>query len=128
MKQVFTLVHATARSRALEAVRAAPDGMVGEVKPPNRTLEQNALLWSRLTEISRRVEWHGRYLDPESWKHIFTAALSKQDVVPGIDGGFVILEKSTARMSKREMTDLLDLIDAFAAERNIDWKDDELAQ
>ncbi|MBN9463460.1 MAG: recombination protein NinB [Burkholderiales bacterium] len=128
MKQVFTLVHATARSRALEAVRAAPDGMVVEVKPPNRTLEQNALLWSRLTEISRRVEWHGRYLDPESWKHIFTAALSKQDVVPGIDGGFVILGKSTARMSKREMTDLLDLIDAFAAERNIDWKDDELAQ
>jgi len=109
-------------------VRAAPDGMVVEVKPPNRTLEQNALLWSRLTEISRRVEWHGRYLDPESWKHIFTAALSKQDVVPGIDGGFVILGKSTARMSKREMTDLLDLIDAFAAERNIDWKDDELAQ
>lgn len=84
-----------------------------------RSLEQNAKLWAMLTDISRQVEWYGRHLTSTDWKHVFTAALSKQDVVPGIDGGFVVLGKSTSAMSSREMSDLIELMTAFGAERSV---------
>ncbi|SMF96061.1 NinB protein [Methylomagnum ishizawai] len=106
-----------ARSRALEAVKTAPDGWTVEIKPPARTLEQNARMWAMLTEISRQVCWHGEWLTAENWKDVFTAALKREKVVPGIDGGFVVVGQHTSRMTRREMGDLMELMHAFAAER-----------
>jgi hypothetical protein len=49
-------------------------------------------------------------------------------VVPGLDpGSFVLLGLHTSDMSKDEMTMLLDLIDAFAAERGVTWHWEEEA-
>jgi len=42
-----------------------------------------------------------------------------QDVVPGIDGGFVVLGKSTSKMTKPEMSELQDLIEAFGAQQGV---------
>lgn len=121
MKQTFVLVHTEARKRALAAVQTAPDGFVTIVCEPTRNLDQNAALWAILHEISEQVVWHGRKLSPESWKHIFTASMKKMDVVPNLEGtGFVALGLSTSKMSKREFSDLLELIAAFAAERGIE--------
>lgn len=97
--------------------------MVVEIKEPTRNLEQNAKLWAMLSEVSRQVDWYGRKLTPENWKHVFTASLSKQDVVPGIDGGFVVLGKSTSSMSKREFAELIELIYAFGAERGVKFNE-----
>ena len=117
-KQTYILAHATARQRALDAVRNAPEGFCVTVAEPSRNLEQNAALWAVLNEISEHVVWHGRKLSPEDWKHIFTASLKRMDVVPNLEGtGFVALGLSTSKMSKREFSDLLELINAFAAER-----------
>jgi len=93
--------------------------MVLEVKPSTRSLEQNARLWAMLSDISSQVEWYGRKLTPYDWKHMFTASLKKQDVVPGIDGGFVVLGASTSKMTKAEMCDLQTLIEAFGAEKGV---------
>lgn len=117
MKQTYTLSHAEARRRACAAVMAAPDGYVVAVGEPKRNLEQNALLWALLSEVSESVIWHGRKLSPDAWKNIFTAAWKKQDVVPGIDGGFVVLGVSTSSLSKREFSELIELISAFMAEQ-----------
>ena len=119
MKQVFTLVHTEARRRAVQAVQNAPDGYAVIVKPPTRNLEQNALLWALLTDVSEQVIWHGRKLAPEAWKHIFTSSLKRQDVVPGLDGGFVVLGLSTSQMSKAEFSDLIELIQAFMAANEV---------
>lgn len=117
---VFCLVHDEARRRAVEAVRTAPNGYGVTVQPRTRTLDQNAKLWACLSEIAGSVEWYGRYLSAEEWKHIFSAALKKSEVVPGLDGGFVVLGQSTSRMSTKEMSDMLEIIHAFAAERGIE--------
>ena len=93
--------------------------LVLEVKPETRSLAQNARLWAMLGEISTQVDWYGRKLTSEEWKHVFTAALKKQDVVPGIDGGFVVLGKSTSRMTKGEMSELQTLMEAFSAEKGV---------
>lgn len=123
-KLTFILAHDTARARAKQAIADAPAGYVVEIKPATRTTEQNARLWAMLGDVSRQVEWYGKKLDPEDFKHIFTASLRKLSVVPNIDGtGFVALGLSTSRMSKRELGDLMDLIAAFGAERGVQWTD-----
>ena len=121
MKQTFHLVHDEARRRAWAAIGKAPQGHVVTIAEPTRNLEQNALLWVMLHEISEQVDWHGRKLSPEDWKHVFSSSLRRLDVVPNLEGtGFVALGLSTSRMSKREFSDLIELIAAFAAERGIE--------
>lgn len=93
--------------------------LIVEVKEVTRTNEQNARMWAMLTEVSRQVVWHGRKLTPEEWKHVFTASLKRQDVVPGLDGGFVVLGQSTSKMGVREMGELMELISAFGAQQGV---------
>jgi hypothetical protein len=103
----------------IKASLMAGHRMVVEVKPETRSLAQNALLWATLDDISKQVDWYGRKLTAEEWKHVFTASLAKQDVVPGIDGGFVVLGKSTSKMTKPEMSELQQLIEAFGAQQGV---------
>jgi hypothetical protein len=94
-----------------------------EIKAATRTLEQNSKMWAVLTDISKQVVWYGRKLAPEDWKHILSASLKKQDVVPGIDGGFVVLGLSTSKMSVREMCDLIELAHAFGTQQGVRWSE-----
>ncbi len=103
----------------LKAMLIAGHRMVLEVKPETRSMAQNARLWAMLTDISKQVDWYGRKLSPEEWKHVFSASLKKQDVVPGLDGGFVVLGLSTSKMTKGEMSDLQALMEAFGAEKGV---------
>ena len=103
----------------LKSMLMAGQRVVVEIKPETRTLAQNARLWAMLTDVAKQVNWYGRKLSEEEWKHVFTASLAKQDVVPGIDGGFVVLGKSTSKMTKPEMSELQDLIEAFGAQQGV---------
>jgi hypothetical protein len=98
-----------------------------EVKRETRTLDQNRLLWSLLTDVANQVDWYGQRLSSEDWKHMFTASLKKQRAVPGLDGGVVVLGQSTRKMTKEEMSELCELIMAFGAERNVRWSDEQQA-
>jgi hypothetical protein len=103
----------------LKSMLMAGQRVVVEIKPETRTLAQNARLWAMLTDVSKQVNWYGRKLLEEEWKHVFTASLAKQDVVPGLDGGFVVLGKSTSKMTKPEMSELQQLIEAFGAQQGV---------
>ena len=72
-----------------------------------------------LDEIAEQVIWHGQRLTRQEWKDVFTAAMDRQKVVPGIDGGFVVLGSSTSRLTREEMSELMELITAFGAERKV---------
>ena len=117
----YILAHDMARKNAILAVQEAPQGHVVSIKAPTRSLMQNNRLWALLTDVSRQVDWYGRKLTPENWKDVFTAAMKKQDVVPGIEGGFVVLGMSTSKMTKQEMVDLQTIIEAFGAEHHVKW-------
>ena len=98
-----------------------------EVRPERRSSEQNARMWAMLGDIAEQVEWYGVKLTPEDFKHIFSASLKKQRAVPGLDGGFVVLGQHTSRMTKAEMSELMELMSAFAAERGVTFKEPEHA-
>jgi ABC-type cobalamin transport system ATPase subunit len=92
------------------------------VKHRTRSIEQNSRLWAMLTDVSEQVEWYGRKLTPEDWKHVFSAALHHQDAVPGINGGFVVLGRSTSKMTVAEMCELQTLIEAFGADKGVRFR------
>lgn len=126
-RRTFILAHDLARRNAMRAVADAPPGYVIEVKPKTRSLEQNSRMWAMLGDISKQVRWYGQTMQPVEWKDMLTAGLKKQKVVPGIDGGFVVVGASTSQMSVKEMTDLIDLMGAFGAERGVVWSGEEVA-
>lgn len=89
------------------------------VKQARRSNEQNKRLWAMLNEISQQVDWYGQKLTPEEWKDVFSAAMKRTKVVPGLDGGFVVCGQSTSRMTKGEMSEMQTLMEAFGAERGV---------
>lgn len=128
-RATFRLVHATARSRALDAVQRAEDGAVVTVGPPTRNLEQNALLHAALTDIAEQVEWHGQRFDLETWKRLCTAAWLRErggnpQMVPALDGhGFDIIYQPTSKLSKSEFSELCEWVFAFGASNGVTFKD-----
>ena len=126
-KRIYRLVHDEARRRARHDVESAPDGWIVTVSEPTRSLDQNALMWPLLEDIARQVEWYGNRLTADEWKDVLTAALRKEKVVPGINGGFVVLGQRTSKMGKREFSELVELIYAFGAERGVRFRTDVVA-
>jgi hypothetical protein len=123
----FILQHELARKRALAYVADCPAGWVVTVKPPTRSLDQNAKLWACLSDLASQVVWHGQRLEASEWKDVMTAALKRQKVVPGLEGGFVVLGSSTSRMGKAELSELIDLIHAFGAQHDVTFHNEATA-
>ena len=110
------------RERAIRWCGQIKDGTRLEFKAPRRSLDQNAKMWAMLTDISEQVEWYAHKLSPDDYKSIFTAGLRKAFVVPDLDGsGFVMLGLRTSDMSKAEMSDLIELMFKFGAEKGVVW-------
>ena len=95
-----------------------------------RTIPQNNRMWAMLTEVSEQVEWHGIKYAPEDWKLIFMDALGHElRMCPNIQGtAMVNLGRSTSKLSKAELSDLMELIAAFGAQHGVEFNDPELDQ
>ena len=115
------------RDKIARWARHVPLHTTVEFRAPRRSTDQNALMWSLLSQISRQVDWYGQKLSNEDWKDVLTASLRRTRVVPGIDAGtFVPLGMRTSQMTKEEISELLELIYAFGAERNVHFRELEL--
>lgn len=113
------VLNPSTRELAARAIFEAPDGWVLRLNEPTRNLEQNAKLWALLDDVSEQVDWYGTKLSTSEWKDVFTAGLKKSKVVPGLDGGFVVLGQHTSSMTKSEFSELIELIMHFCAEHNV---------
>ena len=91
-----------------------------------RSIDQNSKLWACLNDVSISVDWYGEKLTSEEWKDVFTAAWKRQKVVPGIDGGFVVMGARTSKMTVEEFGCLLEIIQAFGADKGVKWSDPAL--
>jgi phosphosulfolactate synthase (CoM biosynthesis protein A) len=114
------LVNDTTRRNAATWCWGSETGTLVRFETPHkRTLEQNALMWAMLTEISEQHPHHGQQLSPDDWKELFMAELDRGGVprmVPAISGrGFVNLDRSSSALKVPEFAQLLDNIQRFAA-------------
>ena len=90
---------------------------------------QNNPMWMWLTQISQELEWHGKYWTPEQWKDCLMHAYKGGEFMPGVDGGFVPIGRSTSALGVKDFALFLDSVDAFAAQHGVTLpQPDEQAQ
>jgi hypothetical protein len=130
-RHLLILQSSAERARAANYVAKAPAGTRVEFKAPKRSLPQNDMMWSMLSDIARQLPWHGIRLAADDWKLIFLEALKREvRMVPNLDGnGFVNLGRSSSDLSKDEMSQLIELIKEFGARHGVTFIDqrDEVA-
>jgi hypothetical protein len=112
------------RQKAVSWVMSAPWRTRIEFKETKRTIPQNSMLWSLLTDIATQVPWYGAKLSPDDYKLMFLDALKKElRIVPNLNGdGFCNLGRSSSDLSKDEMTQLIELIIAWGTQKGVAFK------
>lgn len=112
--------------RAQSEVTRAPIGHVVTIRPPTRSIEQNAALHRLLQAIVKaRHKWAGRTWSIDDWRAIMVSAHAKAtnrpgEIVPGLEGEFVVLRRSTTRMSVAELSSLIEYVTAWCVSKGID--------
>jgi hypothetical protein len=124
VRQHFQLTSGMARADAVAAICRAPDGYSVVIGTRNRTLDQNAMIWKIFSCFSRQLLWtvNGtqQKITQEDWKSILTAAFTRETrMADGINGGVVMLGKSTRIMSVKEMADFIEFILSVASDRGV---------
>ena len=119
MRATFYLVNDRARQSALDYVSTAPMGHVVQVKEPTRNLEQNAKFHAICADLDG-VPWAGKPRDATAWKVLLVSghAVATKDgaeMIPGLEGEFVNIRESTAVMSKKRSSSLIEYAQAFVA-------------
>jgi len=103
-----------------------------EIKGPKRSLPQNDLMWAWLTAFAEQAEWQGKRRTTLEWKDLFTGAVKVAgggvEAVPGLEGGIMLLGLHTSDMSKEEMSELIDYMQAKAAEWGVSLPMDDAGQ
>ena len=106
------------RGRAVRWVENAPDGTVVEFKQKGRSNDQNAAMWSILTQINRQRPVHnGVKMSAVLWKAVFMQALGAELVMlPTLEGdGLFPFGHRSSKLTVSEMGDLIELMLAWAA-------------
>jgi len=121
----FVLAHDIARARALEAVREAPAGYSVTLAEPKRNADQNAMFHAICGDIAKSgIQWAGKPRTAAQWKVLLvsghaTATKEESEMVPGLEGEFVNVRESTALMSVRRSSSLIEYAKAFCAMHDV---------
>jgi hypothetical protein len=119
--QTIILAGDVQRQNAKQLIDRAPVGAVVNVREATRTLDQNAKLWAMLSDVSR-AKPEGRKHTTEVWKCLFMQACGHEvQFLMGLDGNPFPSGFKSSKLSKRQMCELIDFIDAWGSERGVVW-------
>ena len=108
------------RDRAKRCIDQSPPGVLMKLSSTPRTLAQNDKLWVLLSDISR-AKPNGIIQTPEVWKCLFMHALGHECLfVEGLNGEPFPAGFKSSRLSKGQMSDLIEFIYAWSAQNNVE--------
>lgn len=108
------------REQAKRYIDVAPDNVLVKISSSTRTLAQNDKLWALLSAISRQKPDGLRYT-PEQWKCLFMHALEHEVLyMEGLNGEPFPAGFKSSRLSKDQMSELIEFINVWAAQRDIE--------
>jgi len=96
-----------------------------------RSVEANSKLHALLADIAAQKQWAGQWLDVEDWKRLITAGWERASgahvrIFPALDGvGMDVLYRRTSRMTKQEMSELLEYATAWAVQNGVELHEPE---
>lgn len=117
------------RIKAATWVHKAPIGTRIDFKAAKRTLDQNSLMWSLLTQVAQQKEHAGRRYTPDQWKVLFMHACGREvQFIPSLDNTtFLPWGQSSSDLSKGEMTELIEFIFSWASQNGVVFHEQEAA-
>jgi len=116
------------RHAAKRLIDAAPAGAIVNVRAAARTTEQNAKLWAMLSDVSR-AKPEGRCQTPEVWKALFMHACGHAvQFENGLNGQPFPTGFRSSRLTKAEMSELIECILEYGARHGVRWSDPEAQQ
>jgi hypothetical protein len=133
MKARFILAHDVARQRAVDAVREADDGLMVTISEQTRNAEQNDKFHAICTDLAKSgLVWFGRKRTKQQWKVLLVSGHAKAtgeevEIVPGLEGEMVNIRESTALMSVRRSSSLIEYATAFCAMQGVEFSDERQA-
>lgn len=116
----FIMLTEADRLRLIDAARKAPLNTVWTGKQLARTIPQNDKMWASLTDLAR-AKPEGRILPVHKWKSLaMDAAGKKPDWERSLDGeSMVCVGYKSSRLTKDEMSDVIEAMNAYAANHGI---------
>jgi hypothetical protein len=123
--QTIRLTNDLNRARASRWCLTAPQGAIVNIREATRTNEQNAKMWAMLSDVSR-AKPEGRELTPDVWKSLFLHSLDHaQRFEMALDGqGMVPVGFRSSRLTKEQMSDLIELIYEYGARHSVEWTEE----
>ena len=125
-KKTFILVNDRVRQNAVSALQNAPVGYVVTVKPPSRSVDQNAMFHAICADLAKsEIEWAGRLRNLDEWKVLLVSGHTKAtdgevEIVPGLEGEFVNIRESTARMGVGRASSLIEYAIAYCVSHGVE--------
>lgn len=121
--QTVILTNGWKRNEAKRLIDHAPYGHIVKVMPPTRSGAQNDKLWAMLSDISK-AKPGGRTHTPDVWKGLFMQACGHAvQFVNGLDGNPFPVGFRSSRLTKEQMSDLIEFIQAYAAQHGVKLED-----
>lgn len=128
MSRALVILNSAAeRQKATGWIAKAPPGTRVTFQAAKRSLDQNSKLWAMLSEVAQQATHYGKRYTASEWKILFMAACQKEvQVIPSLDGkSFVPWGYSSSKLSKEEMSELIEFIVVWGAENNIVFHDQQ---
>jgi hypothetical protein len=111
------------RQVAHRLVSAAPFGCVVNVRPASRSGEQNDKMWAMISDVSR-AQPEGRKHTAEVWKALFMHACGHAvQFEHGLDGQPFPIGFRSSRLTKSQMSDLIECIYEYGAKQGVVWSE-----
>lgn len=114
------------RRLCAEWAMQAPDGWAATFKEPRRNTEQNAKFHAICSDLAKsQLQWAGKRRTADQWKVLLvsghaTATKEGAEMVPGLEGEFVNVRESTALMSVKRSSSLIEYALAFCAMQGLE--------
>lgn len=125
--QTVILAGDTQRAFAKSLIDKAPVNAVCNVKEAKRTLDQNAKMWSMLSDISR-AKPDGRCHGTEVWKQLFMHACGHEvQFEMGLNGQPFPTGFRSSQLTKAQMADLITFIYEYGDRHGVIWSDERKA-
>lgn len=123
LPRTFVMAHDMARRGVGDFARIVPEGTVVTFTEPTRSGGQSAKFHAICGDLARAgVPWMGKPRTAAQWKVLLVsghAVATKEgaELVHGLEGEMVNLRESTATMTKRRSSSLIEYAQAFAAQQ-----------
>lgn len=130
-KQTFVLISQRVRDNARDAIARALPNFIITVSPPKRSNDQNAKFHAICADFARSpLEWFGKRRSLEDWKVLLisghaTVTRAGGEVVPGLEGEFVAIRESSAKMTVGRASSLIEYSIAYAVSNGVELTETE---